>query len=823
MPELILKKTGQPVFVTPEGLSDALASGIYEAPAGGQKVAVELRPGVVGETDVASLPAIRAAGGDTEREESFRGRERTVRLDRTRGGAIDKVATFAENAANEATLGGFGALGEFAGGQDYTDDRLERSEANPITAGVGKVAGIIAPTLASGGTSTAARALSANPLGVVTKLGGRIAQAGKGASALTKGIRIAAGGAFEGGAQGFGQGVQQLTDTADPLTWERATSVLSSNTLMGAGIGAGANLAGKAVEKGLSKAKGYLDDAAAKLGSRSDDVAGVSEDLVGLDAKQLREARKTALADVDAEHVAKKASLSEGHAAETAALEADRVVQRSGVADEIGALRRDLKEQKLFLSTKGAKGWEGVDAAVVKEAREIGKVSLEADKGIDRMLRNPKALAARPQRVLDALQQQEAALERLAAHSDNLKTVFAADTSGERLAALGQVPAALERNRAIQQRIADLAKPVASPKLAEFADALDTLKTSPKTSPRIEAIDAAKDALMTGGAGPKGMPQKLLEGSAFGMVTSLAAPLGPLAPMLGAKISGIVGDLVFGRMGKAAAEAAKRTSAAVGAFLDVTGKVMPAAPVLATKVLSAVAYAPPKHAKKDASPAPKSTLASLYKERADEIRSQVSPGPMGPVMRRDARERVSEHLRPIAAMDPILADRMETLAARRLEFLASKLPKRPDLGVMRTGPDRWQPSDMEMRTFARYAAGVEDPGAIEERVAAGTVTPEDAEVMSAVYPERKAEHVRQIIEKLGELREQLPYARRLALSIYSGVPVDAAMSPPVLRILQASFAEEPGTEGGMQAPRAAPQFGSVKSQDATPSQTRQGA
>lgn len=129
---------------------------------------------------------------------------------------------------------------------------------------------------------------------------------------------------------------------------------------------------------------------------------------------------------------------------------------------------------------------------------------------------------------------------------------------------------------------------------------------------------------------------------------------------------------------------------------------------------------------------------------------------------------------------------------------------------------------MEMRTFARYAAGVEDPGGIEERLAAGSVTPEDAEVMRAVYPERMAEITRQIVEKLPELQASLPYARRLALSVFSGVPVDAACHPRIMRVLQASFTEEPGSEGGLQAPMPQPAFGSVKNQDATASQQREG-
>jgi hypothetical protein len=49
------------------------------------------------------------------------------------------------------------------------------------------------------------------------------------------------------------------------------------------------------------------------------------------------------------------------------------------------------------------------------------------------------------------------------------------------------------------------------------------------------------------------------------------------------------------------------------------------------------------------------------------------------------------------------------------------------------------------------------------------------------------------------------------------------MDPHVLATLQASFTDEPGTEGGSQAPKAAPAFGSVKNQEATPSQERAGA
>ena len=170
---------------------------------------------------------------------------------------------------------------------------------------------------------------------------------------------------------------------------------------------------------------------------------------------------------------------------------------------------------------------------------------------------------------------------------------------------------------------------------------------------------------------------------------------------------------------------------------------------------------------------------------------------------------------------PILADRMETTTARRIGFLASKLPRRPGLG-MQIGPDTWRPSDFEIRKFARYAASVEDPQSVVERAANGSITPEDAEALREVYPEMFAEARNDILARLPELQKNLPYQKRLALSIFFGVPVDPAMTPQVLGLLQGNFAEEPGTDGGMQPPTAAPQFGSVSKPEPTAAQERAG-
>lgn len=648
-------------------------------------------------------------------------------------------------------------------------DRLRgEREAHPIASTVGDIAGTIAPAILSGGSSLAAK----TPAGAIARLGAGLAESAPGASTIAKVGRAVGGGAVEGALYGAGSGISELAYSQDPLTFERAASVLSSKMLYGGAIGGVAGGLAKAAEVGLAKAKGVIDSAAEAHAAR----AAVPEDLAGLDAKGLRAAKES----------------------ELAAIETARVPQRQALADDLATFHADLKEQKIWLATRDS---------TESEIRTIGKQSLNADRQLAKVLDNPKYLADNPKTAMAALQKQEHALEQLSKKSESLGTAFAVDETGVRKAALDAVPAALERNRGLQSRIAELVGEKASPRLSQIADAVDSLAS---------------------GGAKKSIAEQMLHGSVFGGVAGVVGSVPVighmLAPFAGAAAAKMVGEKVFGRMSKAIGAAAERSQSAVAAFVDVSGKTLKHAPVLATKVLGSVAYAPAQSGSKPSAQSPKQgKLPEVYRARADEIRSQVARGPDGVArVRPEARAAMAARLDPIRTVNPILADRMETHAAARLEFLAGKLPTRPDLAAVHTGPDRWQPSDMEMRTFARYAAAVEDPHAIVERLASGAITPEDAEVMRKVYPEMMADITKQIVMQLPKLQKSLPYQRRLALSIFSGVPVDPAMNPRILSALQRAFSSEPGTEGGTQAPRAAPQFGSVSKQEPTPAQKRAG-
>lgn len=428
----------------------------------------------------------------------------------------------------------------------------------------------------------------------------------------------------------------------------------------------------------------------------------------------------------------------------------------------------------------------------------LGKRLLKTDRALDRLLDNPKALAERPQRALDALQMQEAAYESILAKSDQLRIKFAADTSGDRIAALESIPAALERNRQLQQKIGALLQP-------------------PRT-PRLDAISEARDVLMQPAA-PKGMVEQIFGGAAFGAVTSAVGSIPVLgqipgvAAIIGAKGAELATRVVFGKMGASIGAQAERAGNIVKALTGAVKTAAPFAPVVATRTLAALRYG------KDEGEQPQS-LPALYKKRTDEIKQLTAYDETGtPRLRPAVREQLGRALRPIAAVDPILADRIETQKARGIEYLSSILPRRPDLPGVN---DNWHPSDMDMRSWARSAAAVEDPYGVLERAIHGAVTPEDAAVMRNVWPEMLAAFTGEVMAR----RESMPYHRQLSLSILTGAPVTPAMDPKVMRVLQSQFPDEPGSAGGTQAPKAQPQFGSMRAttDQMTPSQSRvQGA
>jgi hypothetical protein len=155
-------------------------------------------------------------------------------------------------------------------------------------------------------------------------------------------------------------------------------------------------------------------------------------------------------------------------------------------------------------------------------------------------------------------------------------------------------------------------------------------------------------------------------------------------------------------------------------------------------------------------------------------------------------DRISAATGAINNLSPTLGPALAAKATRAIEFLNGVAPKPPP-GTMMTafdGTQKWHPSDAEVSRFERHLAAVSNPLSIYDNLKQGTVTKEAVEALQAVYPELYTDIQKRLLEGLGGVKEQLPYAKRLALSQLFNVPMVTAMKPDMLALLQSSFAQK---------------------------------
>jgi hypothetical protein len=740
------------------------------------------------------------------------------------------IAAGANSVLSGATLGLYDA-GVRALSSKGTADAVAKAEAeHPYISAGGSLVGAAAPALLSGGATaegSIAELADALPAAMVPRAGAAASEAVGGGL-----VGRIAGGAAEGTIYGAGQGVSQLALSDDPVDVEHVASALSSNMLYGAAFGGAGGAAAHGLEAGLSKASGLLRSAA----DAGEKAAALPEDLAALDAKGLRTAKD----------------------AELERLQSDQMKTRADAVSDVATYRDQLTEANPWLVAEGENASRlSRSAKAIRNAMDdaeglaknpsslLKPLRIQA-KALQGVLDEQESLAAKfaetNGKLADALEEDLATLPdraesveltgkaarrygayagekvgkgaRISVARDDAQEFLAAlrngEIEGDAAASLKRVPDLLAANRSLQTKIESslLAKSeLASPRLAAIADAEDALRSG-------KATEASFGARMAGGA-------------AYGKASALMSlvPGGHLlAPAVGAAASKAV-SAAIDKIAPALRQGASRAADVVDAFLGGAKRLAPAAPALATATLRAVRYAPadaPKGRKSNVAERPDDELAQLYAQRSAEIRSQTMYDPTGKaVMRPEARAQMAARFDGLRMHDPRGMDALETAAARRIEYLANALPRKPD--AMATGADTWRPSELEMRAFARKVDAAEHPENVEQRLIDGSLTPEDVEAYRTCYPARAQALETSIISGMGARGAKLSYARRLSLSMFTGRPMDPSLDPGILRVLQATFTNEDGSAGGTRAPVPRPQFGSVRGDMATPSQERESA
>jgi ADP-ribosyltransferase exoenzyme len=321
---LRLKATGQVEDIPDAGVMDALATGLYEPPGADVQIPVTVG-GFTGQVAGTGLQYAGDIGARPETEQGFRERERAARIEREHGGLLGGAGAFVEQGLDAATLGGFGAVTETIWGEDYTEGRRERAEANPLAAGAGAAAGLLAPALLSGGTGTAGALARLTPAGAASRLGARIAEGGAHAGTASLG-RAAVGYATEGAIYGAGH-------------------VLSETILKDKELSAEAFLAGAgegAVMGGIGGLGVSLFSRGARAAKRRVDALGANRAIAALEAE---------------ERVAAKEAAKAAKAAERAKLEQQRHLNR---------IEMEQLRQQGRLEAIGARGDTKVSSEVAK-------------------------------------------------------------------------------------------------------------------------------------------------------------------------------------------------------------------------------------------------------------------------------------------------------------------------------------------------------------------------------------------------------------------------------------------------------------------------
>ncbi len=625
---------------------------------------------------------------------------------------------------------------------------------------------------------------------VGTVLGAPGAIAGKVAGGAVK------KGAAAGAVSGFQQGVHELSLDEKPLTAERVVSVLGTNVLLGTGLGGVTAGAAKAAQLGLRRGNKLMQSVAqrAESGQMS---GGVVDDLAAHQAAMESERVWLALETPSTRKVAEQAQRRLRYLADEPVGLAERPrALLDPLRRQIGAMRKALDEAPALEAKIAA---EEISIAAKLRAQlknvKVGKAAELASRD-DTVAGKLSASQADP----DPIQLGGKAARRFAEWSN-----IPLKKNGKILASPGEVGAfanALEAGEVAGMRRA----------------ALERLPGALERAQALEARVVAEDAARLAGVGKKPLLERMggqmANAAGWGMMGGMlpGGPVGAAGAVLLSDLIGKAANLVGSRLARAVGVSAKGTSKAVGALLagEKGAKMVP--PV--RDFLSGKAGA---GAAKGGL-----TLAQAYRARAEEIRNLTMMGPKGdPIMRPDARMALGRKLAPIAALSPLLADQVETVTARKVEFLSKKLARRPDVAAISAGgPDTWMEGETEMRQWGRLAWAADNPDGVEQLLALGSITPEDAEAYREIYPERYRDLQMTIAQRLPELQKKLPYRQRLALSIFTGQPVDPSLDPAICAVLQGNFEFEEGTDGGTKPPDATADFGSVTVESPTPAQER---
>jgi hypothetical protein len=737
------------------------------------------------------LAPILRAGGVLETELDRRHREVTSKY------SDSPILAGAAGAARGLTFG-LSDAALAAGG--LSEDVAALKEQNPYSSVLGEVGGIIIPTLLSGGT---------------TAIGGAARVATTATRAVTRGAESVAAGLVEGGvartiaagaAEGATYGLGQSISAAS--LGEPAN--VAENLLIGGALGglvpaaiAGLKSGGKvAVEKGFPKVTAMLGGGDATELEKFYQLSGAGKTTrqlvkTGPEAVQTRLIEVSRQVDETARHASayfgetKMAKAEEllGH------LKPEDVAVKTGNFEKLRLKFDDVLNQ--FSSRPNS-----YDSGIAKEIRVLGdeyvqtmsKATTAADgfKALDELKRKlntaSKVMAKNqtPQEILASKAAKE--LEQTATNILEDSSVWGnAATMQQKMNSAYKDFVDSQKafnkyfrsqfgneTRVDAKKIINFSKNRGTPAASDMAEALDGYLSSANSLRNVIAEHAPQMQKIAGKGGA----------SAATAESKLMTALDELGTIQ-----------KYEEMGGGIRNRALFTSSGVKDILSManpTGK-------FAVQVLTAAETALSKVNQEwlgHMGTAFKSLQSSVPAKVATEISSLSDANAQGQEILRLAGnpDALGAHVADLTGQLQLAAPEVAQVAqlsvSSAVQYLAQRVPADPEQGMYGPNPS-WKPSDAESAVWKRHLDAAQQPMNLIKDFSAGNLAPETVETVKALYPAFYQQTTQGIAQYLGDKKPNMPFSRRLQLSVLMQSPIEPSLRKANLRELQMSYAEAP--------------------------------
>ena len=150
--------------------------------------------------------------------------------------------------------------------------------------------------------------------------------------------------------------------------------------------------------------------------------------------------------------------------------------------------------------------------------------------------------------------------------------------------------------------------------------------------------------------------------------------------------------------------------------------------------------------------------------------------------------RIMERTKNLGVVAPKITAALVQKSVAAMSYLGSVAPRDP-LAMYGMHKSKWTPSDKDLASWRRSYEAVEKPHSVIEDFATGKATKEGFDALKAVYPQLYREFTDELLTKISEHADDIPYSKKAQISIMFGMPSDFSLRPEFITAMQKNHAK----------------------------------